>query len=956
MGKNDQGSALKRVLNRSLGITEKAMWYSQETVDLDDAYRRLLTAYDAIPDFDDDWVDIQGRHDKLKKAIQDLETTHVTNTPKARTDHTDKIEAQILLAKQLKVDIENEDKARAKRRIKALKDCAAVKVPAGANDAQRLRLSQQRQKINALLPATDLREKHLVDAAKEQVALLKLAKEIASEVGARQTFDQRQKDVTAALKAAAHELEGAAETHLQGLLNAAILTGTNATDAAGWKQAVTELDAVALKTTQAQAFGVQYERLSKLAVNYTNAAPPLKLAQLNQLITDAQNLAAAHNYVAATQKLVDFEADPDTQDVKAFYARLALFRANVGAKMAVLQKKSLPNTPANLKPNDELQAIKNSCIGNATAANYQNATAALGVFEQRLLDSHAYALRYNELHAFSTSPDFALLASSEQLAITQALSQAKGLADGNPGDPGQALSKLQPPAIDATKVAQPVAVSKLAAQVQGLYNGLLAVAPGSAAELHIKGLMDAAQIKFTGKDFPAAEGLFTTLLPLARAALLYAEHLKEAQAAVLAVTLSGKPDVLKAATDKAATQAYGEALPLIKDGLKTLDDFVAYRARLDELATLKAVLPLSATEALAQIDEALLEADGLAKAGAFADALSALEPLAQLPDLEGPLQEISAYQQQRQAMAGPYASTIKDLPVPEARIFLQKFWDEADTLAGQRKHKEALKKLTDLQGHLPLAQRFTAERQGAQAVNKSLIDLHTAGKGVYTVTDTQVVMSKFLSDADAAAKTGGFPSALKKLSDFRAKAKVLCGVAAVAHDTTEGTSNIHPHSVSKHLNVTDTDKETRVKTGVPPPPTQAASSFDDAEGWMAAREAATDKGKTRAGYKLTDDNTTPVPHLTSIAIHVEHHRPIGSAMIGVKEKTAPKQSGPNKGELGGGNTYERAVKVSGYTRSTSVFRFDAHASPQGKWVLLTQYPYTDSWDPELGCYTEPLPD
>ena len=85
------------------------------------------------------------------------------------------------------------------------------------------------------------------------------------------------------------------------------------------------------------------------------------------------------------------------------------------------------------------------------------------------------------------------------------------------------------------------------------------------------------------------------------------------------------------------------------------------------------------------------------------------------------------------------------------------------------------------------------------------------------------------------------------------------------------------------------------------------------------------------------------------------------AAIGRKEKVGEME----KGEVQGSGTYEGHYKVKGLTRTTSVFRFvlTGNVLPKnwpngtpytGKWVLLTQYPITEGWDPETGTYTTPL--
>ncbi|HIV71141.1 MAG TPA: hypothetical protein H9903_09435 [Candidatus Aquabacterium excrementipullorum] len=398
MGKTTEGSALKRVLNRSLGITEKLSWPSQETVDLDNSYKQLLAVYDSIPDFADDWGDLKMRHDALTAKLRELETTQVTNAPQPRKDHQAKIDAQSTVARALKKDVEKETLA---QRTKALRACAAVRTPDGASNAQAARLNQQRDKLTKLLRKTGFTIDAFEKVAQAQAALDKLAKDITTEIAGRKGFDQRLAQVSTALDTAANQLNGPAEAHLRGQLAAARTLGQNATQASGWQQAINDLNTVATQTTQAVAYVQQHDRLSKLAANYTTAAPT-QSARLNQLITDAVALAAGHNYVAATQKLTAFENDPHTQDVQAFYARLKTFRDSTRNTMRAL--KSIPNRPANLNIDNELRAIKDTCIGQATPASYQAATAALGVFEQRLADSHAYALRYTNSRRSSSRP------------------------------------------------------------------------------------------------------------------------------------------------------------------------------------------------------------------------------------------------------------------------------------------------------------------------------------------------------------------------------------------------------------------------------------------------------------------------------------------------------------------------------------------------------------------------
>jgi hypothetical protein len=108
------GSPLKRVLNRSLTWKETFNMRAPESEAIDAKYATALKAFESIPDFPDEWAELQQRYVKLSGEMRTLESTlveadkgkrdaHALLIDKAKTD-ADDLTADVL--QRLKQDKE----------------------------------------------------------------------------------------------------------------------------------------------------------------------------------------------------------------------------------------------------------------------------------------------------------------------------------------------------------------------------------------------------------------------------------------------------------------------------------------------------------------------------------------------------------------------------------------------------------------------------------------------------------------------------------------------------------------------------------------------------------------------------------------------------------------------------------------------------------------------------------
>ena len=878
-------------------------------------------------------------------------------TPEILIDGRNKLQT----AQELVTNTELAVKDRAGKRLVALKKCTAVADPAGANPTQTQRMTVQRKKVTDLLPKPPITDKQLLDAEKEQLELEKLATTIKSEVTERAKYETRLLEVTKLVNASVGSVGTAGEAFLTTALGNAKNTGDTATDASGWQKAVVALTKLSNDVPVVISYYEKHDALVLIKGNYTSTEPSnTEKARLEGIITAAEVLATNKDFPGAKAKLLEFTNDLNVKEVGEFYTELDNLRSNSGEKLAKLKSNPPPtNKPLHLKPDIELKAIKDPCIGTTDKVAYATAKTKMTAFKKRIDDSYEYTELYDELLAFKNGATYGLLDPTEKSTIDTALSNAKAKADNPPpGDPAAAITELKSGAVIGPKITEPTAAAKSSGEAHQLYDALKLLSSAGAPTLHVKGLLDAADLELTGKKFKVAEGLFNSLIPVCRDAIGYVEQLAKAESIYAGTaTTEAKPDVLKLGKDQAATNDFKGATPLLVSGLETLKEFAAYDGRLTTVKELKSTLPSTSLDEISLIDEVIKDAGTLATSAKYVEAKAALDALSRVPELAEADKNLTTYLEKHEELKSKRQAPLAALELTEAKDFLNLFWTEAEDFALNKKYKEAVGKLNDLEAAIGPALKFARERAGVKVVNKQLEDLNTAGKNAYappTVTKDTLLAS--LTAADVAAKKGDFATGFDKCTEFRLAARAICKTVAQNHDANEGTANVHPHSYAKHLNSTDTDRENRVKTGVPDPLTRSASGFDDAESWLATHALSQEKGATQPGVNLSMNNSTPVTDKTKIAVYIEHGRPIGSSMVGMQEKQVALGTGsPNKGETKGSGTYDRAVKVTGFTRTVSIYQFDATEGTDGKWVLLTQYPYTNDWDAERGCYTKPIP-
>src|SRR5437773_2578983 len=94
------GSPLKRVLNRSLTWKETFNMRAPESEAIDAKYANALKAFESIPDFPDEWAELQQRYVKLSGEMRTLESTLV------QADET-KRDAHALLIDKAKTDADD---------------------------------------------------------------------------------------------------------------------------------------------------------------------------------------------------------------------------------------------------------------------------------------------------------------------------------------------------------------------------------------------------------------------------------------------------------------------------------------------------------------------------------------------------------------------------------------------------------------------------------------------------------------------------------------------------------------------------------------------------------------------------------------------------------------------------------------------------------------------------------
>jgi hypothetical protein len=924
---------------------------------------------------------------------------------------------------QPQVDDQALKEAAEKKRLEGLKaellaKYYRVRNPDGAMPAEIAEIDKKRKLVLDALPEA-AGEPDLLAATEAFAKLLEAVEALAATIAARQSYQQRLGEVSGELANALKSLEAVPAQYLQTLFDAAKTKGENGKTKKDYTDAKDLLDQLQVQLASAVKFGELFDDLSLKAPIYTkNAADP---AALNALITDAKNLGATGHFKDAIDKLNAFSssADPNVKAVAAYYKALADWWAcPAGQKMSWWNKQDL--LPAKGKLVDQLTLAKQPAL--ATPPNYPTATAKVLEFKDRVEAMVIYTERLRELQPLQDPGALAPTALTElQGILTAAAVLATAAAPA--ADYLKAKTKLDE--VDTKPgLASSARYFKNLSRVEAKYKGLEARASGTTHGTHVKQLYDAALAKATGtppKLNEAADDL-AALLPILIQVEQYHDRLTEARSLVQGLDPAYKKALLEPAETQATGKHYAEAIAALKNIEQAAADLRAYLDRLKEVTLLDAAITDGTQkQQLKGIrDRATAQAD---TEGKFKEARETLDELQQMPALRQADQAVATYSKLVTKVSREHSRVDPDLAaLPKAKQALADLLTGARALAEtQKKYAEAIVKLEELEPKLTQAASYCSLRAAVIALMHSVTAKCTVAGPDYSLSwsSTEVKKTpkkaKIGAPAPTSTTTDGFTvttavvtdpknitttvtttykTPTKPITTHETKAAVdeklkfneasqeydglrtkLQKMSEIIAERLEAADD--GHSVDAHgPKVTEAQQIRRLETGKRPDgptcKTQQATNFDDIADWVATREMAGERVKAEVqkivpGWDLNRTVWTPGEPF-SVTIIIEHGRPIDKCILGIKEKQGLKTTGQNQGEVGGTGLYSTHKKISGLTRTRSVFQFTPAKVDEsrfkdennklpctGKWKLHQQFPQADDWDDEKKCYTQPIP-
>ncbi|MBQ0958163.1 hypothetical protein KAK06_04270 [Ideonella sp. 4Y11] len=869
-------------------------------------------------------------------------------------------------------------------------------------------LLQQLIALEQQAPA--LRYADLVQALTLKVQALTEPIQAATDLGqARRLADGERAQVAQRLKAVNAELDAASRELLLKRLQTIDTALGQASLASEVQTQRKQLETLDDAVTAAIAFARERDAIHMAITIYVQLEDPGQAVTLNGQCDLALQAAAADvkngDWVAARGKLANFRAalggapaQAKLDEVVAYTRRMARFVADDEARLR--QVKAEQVTPGHNQLDVE---YSNARKKGSTDKDYVAAVGLLDTLSNRLVEMQAYAALKRQVLVLKSDP--AIYQPPDKQLIDTALQQGDSKALSQDWGPAKlALSTLlgsKPLFTDGADYGRALA------EIKRSYDPLQQLYGTTAIGLRLKTDYDAAvNLAASQKHKDAAQALQALKLVLTPASSYLA------QAGALAQRLDQgrgaiKLALLQPAADKAGVEAkYDEALTLLGHLTQLLDALDAYDQRRAQLLQLRGGIPGTELARLQALDDVLEAAAKTAKtatedtaqaaAQRFKQATEQLDDVALMADFAALDQALQGYQVELARVEKSYARVHPRLAPVKAQ---ERLADElaAAKLPAQTRNDfaQSLQLLTTLATTIDEARSYIDAREQALAVKKQLAAIAAKVPGqagaIYTPLDANAIEQR-LTDADKDAQAARYKEAGTRYRQLLNDCRAMCITAAKAVDA---SSHGRGHSMARHGPPPDIGEPqliTRITTGIAPDGHEArsasASQFDDPASWLETRDKAIEEATaSSAGGFVPNATELDFGRATEYEINIEHPKPIDTAVLGLKE--LPKLD-TTKGRLGGAGIYESHTKVQGLTRTKTIFRFvlfdpqklyvdnikqlDAHFKPSewmstyngrifngttiskyvGEWIIVTQYPITEDWDPETGSYTKPM--
>jgi hypothetical protein len=826
------------------------------------------------------------------------------------------------------------------RRIKARADLVAQAVaipnPAAADPAQLKRIATVRAKIKAV-PAVpnDARLKDGTDALAELKTLLAdIGKEIVAAEAARAAMANAQ----AALKDAFATLPPAEATVLKNKLTTPIADLAKAKLESEFQAVKVAADTFVIAANAARNYGTELAKLTVGRPKYDIASGIAAGGAGNPVdaaLATAAGQAAAGNFADALATITTFKTTGPAGQVTEVFEAVEAFRgSDSGRKLARMKNAAVKPPGFNGGQLDNLLAAARDPVikANPQPADVNAAKQQIANFKATVDGFAAYQDRKDELTKLKTSAAYVALGVLPWKANVDAKE-----TEANAGPVTTPIATRTGKLVDAINLIPAdirpylTAYNKFEPHFKAIGDDPARPGTDYAKDQYAKKV----QAEVAKSDFSKA----TAAIGILQSKLIEITNYRAADAgfAAAAGTLDpGRVTTLRAAADAAVKlNNYAGAEALISAAANLARKWVAYQVRRDAVDLLvKAADPTQRGE----IDPFVKRADIRVAADDPDGALAILNELRQVDavsDLDGKvadgLKRLAAVEaavaratKLLPALAGPLA-----VPVKAVSDALKVNHDAADGLA----------KLKIAEDQVKLATEYATLHKAMTATMKGL--------GPPPVTD--------ITDAEVLAAASKFTEAKAKLTTLGTTVEARCAAKAGALEIADGGHSLAAHGKQTVVNDPDCQKN-RVKTGARPDgvnmPTKFATNFTSDEAWLTTRQLAADELKAKFGIDIsTTVNTASGVTYTELTAIIEHNRPIGSAVAGVKPKYVLKTGGPQKGEGVPEQKFDPVEEWTGLTRTRSVFKWDA-----GRWKCHQNFPHADDWDDVNKCYTEPVPE
>lgn len=599
-------------------------------------------------------------------------------------------------------------------RDQMLKKYYAAANPAGVSDEQLKRLEQQRQRVLAQLPA-QAQSGDLVETEKQLQALGSLIVTVGQELTARAEHLRRLDAARQRLKASRSTFPLPPPNVIDEKFNLAKNAGETATSVQAFGQANLLIDQMDQTLAAAEEYSKLYDYVRDILMMGGASLEESLLKKLTDFRNAAQDKADQGDFPGAVQELQKIKQDSSIEEAADYQQALNEFWTAVD---------KLPRSPQGLPDDQDPRKIfasdkKGSPLVVAKAKallkppQFKDAAQKVRTLVPQVKDLEACRQRLFELYKVKQNAKiFDSLAQTIQDKVQQTYQAAVLLACANEPDFKAAQDKLDELGTE-TVLKQCAAYLKLLPGVEFRQKAIQSLASGSAAAVHVQGLLDAARQEAEKGNYAGATLQLGNLKPIAIAAHEYVEQdraVRDLCEGLDPVVVSG---LLKPSVERAAGENYGGAVDLLKALPGSIADVRSYFDRQAEVEALRKLLPGQQEE----LDEVRDRSEKLVQAGDYAGALAVLNELQQMPEFKEVDRELGPFLKELAAVTREHAATQKLLDQKELKEFLTQTLSEAQAEAQPGGDlKQGRQKVAALAELLRDARAYAKERQMTKAM------------------------------------------------------------------------------------------------------------------------------------------------------------------------------------------------------------------------------------------------